>query len=649
MVYFDITMSSSLSQLTQLHELLKKEYEYEKETFQLESINMPLRQKIRRGMCWAPVTIQKFYYNSLNQYVVEVSRNEDTDIEHHFEFGRPIQFFTKESQSSSQSDTSKSPLKFIGVQGTVSFASEQRMVIAINNPSVVAKLEAPDFLGIQLGFNEQDYQAMFSALEEMQETKNKHLIHLRELVYGNVTPTANAAHPIQMPWVNSSQEEAINNILKAQDIAIVHGPPGTGKTTTLVEAIYEVLHRESQVLVCAQSNMAVDWIAEKLIDRGVPLLRIGNPSRITEKMQQHTYEYQFQNHPNYSDLWAIRKNIREIQQRRKTDYSAREKARKQLHRLREKADELQMHIHSSLFSQARVVACTLSGSNHKLMFRQHFSSLFIDEAAQATAPMTWVAMRKAQRVILAGDHCQLPPVIKSSEAAKGGLSRSLMEHIVEKHPSCVKLLTLQYRMNEDIMKFSSDWFYNGQLKAASAVQHRSILDLDKPIEWIDTSHLDKRETKNAQEDSDYQEQFIGSSFGRINKGEAYLLLDYLKEYIQRIGKQRIIDEHIDFGIISPYMNQVQLLQQLIRNDKSLKPLRKRITVHTVDGFQGQERDVIFISLVRANTKGDIGFLRDLRRMNVAMTRARMKLVMIGNATTLSKHRFYRKLIEESEK
>ncbi|HXK75891.1 MAG TPA: AAA domain-containing protein [Bacteroidaceae bacterium] len=639
-------MCNSKFHLSQLYNLLKKEYEYEKEMFHLDSIEMPIRQKIRRGICWAPITISKFYYNSLNQYVVEIHRTEDTDIEHHFEFGQPVLFFTKsdDKKSNDLTPNKKNVLKFIGVEGTVNYASSQRMVIAVNNPSVITKLEKPSFLGIQLGFNEQDYKAMFAALEEVQTTKNKHLILLREIIHGQVTPSFNYAINVSIPWINNSQQKAINTILRAQDIAIVHGPPGTGKTTTLVEAIYEVLHRESQVLVCAQSNMAIDWIAEKLIDRGVPILRIGNPSRITKKIQQYTYESQFQNHNKYSDLWSLRKEIRQIQQRRKTDYTSREKDRNQIRKLREKADEIQMEIHTALFSQARVVASTLSGSNHKLMFNQHFSTLFIDEAAQATTPMTWVAMRKARKVILAGDHCQLPPVIKSSDAIKGGLSKSLMEVIANKHPHCVELLTLQYRMNEEIMQFSSDWFYNGLLKAAASVQHRNILDLDKPIEWIDTSYLNPTET--IKEDSNFQEEFIGNCFGRINRGEAYLLLEYLQRYINRIGRQRILDENIDFGIISPYMNQVQLMQQLIQKNDALIPLKNRITIHTVDGFQGQERDVIFISLVRANSNGDIGFLKDLRRMNVAMTRARMKLVIIGNVKTLSKHRFYKELIEK---
>ncbi len=637
-------MCNSILQLSQLYNLLKKEYEYEKETFYIDSISMPLRQKIRRGICWAPVTICKFYYNSLNQYVVEIHRTEDTDIEHHFEFGQPIQFFTKSEQKepNCQSQTQKSSLKLIGVEGIVNYASSQRMVIAINNPNVITKLEKPSFLGVQLGFNEQDYKTMFAALEDIQTTKDKHLINLREIIYGKEKPAFCSAINTPMPWINDSQQKAINTILKAQDIAIVHGPPGTGKTTTLVEAIYEVLRRESQVLVCAQSNMAIDWIAQKLVDRGVPVLRIGNPSRITQEIQQYTYEYQFQNHNKYSDLWSLRKEIRHIQQKRKTDYTSREKARNQIRLLREKADEIQMEIHTALFSQARVVASTLSGSNHKLMFNQHFSTLFVDEAGQATAPMTWVAMRKARRVILAGDHCQLPPVIKNTDAIKGGLAESLMESAANKHPSCVELLTLQYRMNQEIMQFSSDWFYNGQLKAAASVENRNILDLDKPIEWIDTAQL----TETAKEDENFQEEFIGSSFGRINRGEAYLLLDYLQRYIHRIGKQRIVDENIDFGIISPYMNQVQLMQQLIKKNDQLFPLKNRITIHTVDGFQGQERDVIFISLVRANSNGNIGFLKDLRRMNVAITRARMKLVIIGNTKTLSKHIFYRKLIEK---
>ena len=273
-----------------------------------------------------------------------------------------------------------------------------------------------------------------------------------------------------------------------------------------------------------------------------------------------------------------------------------------------------------------------------------FATLFIDEAAQALEPACWIAIRRASRVIFAGDHCQLPPTVKSFEAARGGLSVTLMERIVAQKPEVVTMLKMQYRMNEQIMKFSSNWFYGGMVESAPLVKHRGILDYDTPIVWIDTSEIGDGDDGKPL----YAEQFVGESFGRINKAEAMLTLATLETYFNKIGKQRVLEESMDVGVISPYRAQVQYLRRMIKKKDFFKPFRHLISVNTVDGFQGQERDIILISLVRANAEGQIGFLRDLRRMNVAMTRARMKLVILGDAGTLTRHPFYKKLHEYVE-
>jgi len=354
--------------------------------------------------------------------------------------------------------------------------------------------------------------------------------------------------------------------------------------------------------------------------------------RVNDKMLSFTYERRFESHPDYPKLWKIRKTIREMGSRmRTTNYTGRKLLHKEMNRLRESAMELEFRINAYLFDNARVIASTLVSSNHRILNGHHFPTIFIDEAAQALEAACWIAIRKADRVILAGDHCQLPPIIKCVEAAREGLNQTLMEKVIKQKPAVVSTLKIQYRMHETIMRFSSEWFYHGELEAAPEVRHRGILDFDTPMTWIDTSEMDFREES-------------AGDFGRINKQEADLLLKQLEAYILKIGLQRILDERIDFGLISPYKAQVQYLRSLIKHNNAFQPLRSLITVNTVDGFQGQERDVIFISLVRANEKGEIGFLNDLRRMNVAITRARMKLVILGNADTLSRHAFYKKLI-----
>ena len=553
--------------------------------------------------------------------MIEVERREDKDIEHQFEYGRPVCFFTQDVSGK---------LNYLNFVATVNYVDEDRMVVILPSVDALLALQSKEVVGVQLYFDETSYRLMFEALKQVIGAKNNRLAELRDIFHGTQPASTFSFHPLRFPWLNATQEEAVNKVLHAKDVAIVHGPPGTGKTTTLVEAVYETLHRENQVLVCAQSNMAVDWISEKLVDRGVSVLRIGNPSRVNDKMLSFTYERRFESHPDYPQLWSIRKAIRELYARSRKG-AEREAVRQKINSLKDRATELEIRINESLFSEARVIACTLVGSANRLLTGQKFGTLFIDEAAQALEAACWIPIRKADRVILAGDHCQLPPTVKAPEALRAGLGHTLMQTIVKNKPDTVSLLKLQYRMNDEIMRFSSEWFYGGMLQSAPEVKYRSILDFDTPIEWINTEGLD------------CNEEFIGENYGRINKSEAELSIEQLKGYITKIGRERFLDERIDVGMISPYKAQVQYLRRLVRNDAFFKPYRQAITINTVDGFQGQERDVILISLVRANEEGQIGFLNDLRRMNVAITRARMKLIILGDASTLTRHAFYKKL------
>lgn len=678
---------SPIQALLQQRTLLQLEYYTEKEAFRKLTEQMGMQRKVKRGDAWFPLQVGKSFYNSLNQTAIEVFRTSDQDIEHNFEFGRPVMFFmvkkmgknenqgnTALQQPENASDANQKvqssnlkvqSIKYFSFTGTVSYVDGDRMVITVPDSAPLLELQqSTDPIGVQLSFDETSYKLMFEALDRVMKAKNNRLAYLRDLFYSHQKAGRFSFEPMKFPWLNPTQERAVNEVLWAKDVAIVHGPPGTGKTTTLVEAINETLMRESQVLVCAQSNMAVDWISEKLVDRGINVLRIGNPTRVNDKMLGFTYERRFESHPDYPQLWAIRKAIRELRKNRK---KGSENYHQKMDRLKSRAAEIELRINAELFGEARVIACTLVGSAHHLLEGMKFGTLFIDEAAQALEAACWIPMKRASRVILAGDHCQLPPTVKSIAALRAGLGKTLMERIAENKPEVVTLLKIQYRMNDEIMRFSSDWFYGGKVESAPQIKYRSVLDYDHPITWIDTSNEENQitiEGEDAPEDSasassaasaanqnsdlNFKEQFVGESFGRINKAEAELTLLTLAEYFTKISKRRVLEERIDVGIISPYRAQVQYLKKLIKKYEFFKPYRRLISVNTVDGFQGQERDVILISLVRSNDEGQIGFLKDLRRMNVAMTRARMKLIILGNKDTMTKHPFYKKLWEYVE-
>lgn len=675
---------SPIQALLQQRTLLQLEYYTEKEAFRKLTEQMGMQRKVKRGDAWFPLQVGKSFYNSLNQTAIEVFRTSDQDIEHNFEFGRPVMFFMvkKMGKNENQGNTAlQQPenasdanhkvqnsnlkvqsIKYFSFTGTVSYVDGDRMVITVPDSAPLLELQqSTDPIGVQLSFDETSYKLMFEALDRVMKAKNNRLAYLRDLFYSHQKAGRFSFEPMKFPWLNPTQERAVNEVLWAKDVAIVHGPPGTGKTTTLVEAINETLMRESQVLVCAQSNMAVDWISEKLVDRGINVLRIGNPTRVNDKMLGFTYERRFESHPDYPQLWAIRKAIRELRKNRK---KGSENYHQKMDRLKSRATEIELRINAELFGEARVIACTLVGSAHHLLEGMKFGTLFIDEAAQALEAACWIPMKRASRVILAGDHCQLPPTVKSIAALRAGLGKTLMERIAENKPEVVTLLKIQYRMNDEIMRFSSDWFYGGKVESAPQIKYRSVLDYDHPITWIDTSNEENQitiEGEDAPEDSasassaanqnsdlNFKEQFVGESFGRINKAEAELTLLTLAEYFTKISKRRVLEERIDVGIISPYRAQVQYLKKLIKKYEFFKPYRRLISVNTVDGFQGQERDVILISLVRSNDEGQIGFLKDLRRMNVAMTRARMKLIILGNKDTMTKHPFYKKLWEYVE-
>ena len=642
-----------IQDLIRQKDLLLKEYEFEKEQFERQTQNMGVQKKVRRGMCWYPLSVGRSYYNSLDQLVVEVRRTTDLDVEHQFEPGKPVCFFQVDASGM---------LTYMKFVAQVSFVEENSMVVSLPSAQALAQITDADRLGIQLYLDEYTYRLMFQALDTVIAAKDNRLAQLRDICHTSAPASQFSFEPVRFPWLNASQEKAADMVLRAKDVAVVHGPPGTGKTTTLVEAIYETLRREVQVLVCAQSNMAVDWISEKLSERGVNILRMGNPTRVTDRMLQDTYERRFERHPLYDQLWGIRRSIRQLYDSREGN---RDNRHQKIARLKERAAELEYTISESLFADARVIACTLTGSAHPLLQGRRFGTLFIDEAAQALEASCWIAIQKADRIVLAGDHRQLPPTIKSPAALSGGLDKTLMQTICENKPRCVSMLNVQYRMCDEIMQFPNREFYDGQLHSDPSVKYRGILDWDTAIEWIESEEENgkvKSENGNLKTENDESapkqnsfhlsdlsfpfndgESLASDGLSRINPAEAKQALQTLHDYIERIGRDRILHERLDIGIISPYKGQVQLLRRMLRRDAWWKPLRHLISVNTVDGFQGQERDIILISMVRNNEQGQVGFLSDLRRMNVAITRARMKLIIIGHSPTLCHHPFYKRL------
>lgn len=625
LISYFCTLMKSTDNIQKQLQLLRLELDFDRKSFE-ESFKSSILHSYNNSNCWFPIHVGTSYYNALNQFVVEIEYAGKYAISQDCEFepGKSVTFFYKE-------ETKNGTVKTLPGNCFIQRVQNRVLQLAVPDPSfpvLLNRLSEKSELGVQLGIDETTYQVMENALHKVIELDTDKWVHLREVLIGNEEPTFRELPKLDFPMLNRSQTTAVQKIVEARDVAVVHGPPGTGKTTTLVEAIIETTRREPQVLVCAPSNAAIDWISEQLLNRGVDVLRVGNPLRINKPLLECTYERRYAAHPDYPELWSIRKMIRDINQ---TQAYSKQK-HSQLQRLHRRADELETKIHEEILQSAEVIASTLIGSaNHVLDYR-HFGTVFIDEATQALEAACWAAILKADRVIFAGDHQQLPPTIKCVEAARAGLDQTLMQKVVHSKPDVVTLLDTQYRMNRQIMEFSSQWFYGGKLKAAPEVANRTLAPWDCPLVWIDTSNSQFSEKTNA-------------SQSRLNREEAKLLVNILKDYVRQMAIDSNLLTETTFGIISPYKAQISLLRHLVSKSHTLAPIRHHISVNTVDGFQGQERDIILISMVRDNEQGSIGFLKDLRRMNVAITRARLKLIVVGNCSTLGQTEFYQTLVE----
>lgn len=614
---------TSLAHLAHLQELVRLELQCEREAYNRTLSQNAISGRTTNEECIYPIELAGSNRNALDQLVLHLrfENANDEDLSKGFEPGRPVQFFTLDESGS----------KELNHQCFVEHLGANFLDVALPNKGALMSIESigrNKLLGLRCTIDETSFRVMLESLHTAARLDSEAWVHLRETLIGPLQPQFRELPPTPSTWLNEAQQKAVQKVLEAHEVAVVHGPPGTGKTTTLVEAIIETLQRETQVIVCAPSNAAVDWISEQLMRRSVHVLRVGNPLRMNDEMLECSYERRYAAHPDYSELWSIRKALREHKGKAKSSHEQ----QAHLHKLRTRQTELEIKIDNDLFEQARVVSCTLIGSAYHILEHRHFNTLFIDEAAQALEPACWAALLKCNRVVLCGDHKQLPPTIKSMQAARAGLDKTLMQRVAQEKPGCVSLLSTQYRMHRDIMGFSSRWFYHNQLKADPTVADRLISPLDTPLLWIDTSRLQNDEKQTR-------------SLSRLNSEEAKLLVHTLRDYIDMLSLEKIQNERVDFGIISPYKAQVKLIRRLLKMQRFYRALRSQISVNSVDGFQGQERDVILLSMVRDNEEGSIGFLHDLRRMNVAMTRARMKLIIVGDADTLSQHRFYKELVE----
>ncbi|HEX8516782.1 MAG TPA: IGHMBP2 family helicase [Bacteroidia bacterium] len=617
-----------------LQQLLKIERDEDLAQYRSFFLRNNINYRKENGVTWYPIIISNVEIG-LGEYIhIDVERTTNHNEPHRFSGGKIASLFSNNHQDAKP------------INGTVKVLNQNKLRLSLSVD------ELPDWcddgkLGINLLFDETSYKEMDIALEKVMNASNNRLAHLRDVVIGTRQPEFEKTDDsLHITGLNQSQNLAVRKILSAKDIAIIHGPPGTGKTTTLVQAIRQTLKSEKQVLVCSSSNTAVDLLTEKLHREGINVLRLGNPARISEEVLSNTLDAKIAAHDSYKDLKAYRKTAEEyfrMTGKYKRTFGREDREQRQLfyqeaRKILQEAKALEDFILSEQFDKAQVIACTPVVSSGRMMRDKHFSTVFIDEAAQALEPMCWIPITRSSRVVFAGDHFQLPPTVKSKKAEDMGLKETLFEHCMKMENISVMLNT-QYRMNEKIMNFSNAEFYGGDLKADASVKD-TVLSFDDsehllntPFDLVDTAGCGFTEIINPE------------SLSIANPEEAGLLTDHLKRLLQQFETSNKSGRKISIGIISPYKEQVQHLTLRITEDEFLKNYLSQIAVKTVDGFQGQERDVIYISLVRSNDNMEIGFLSDTRRMNVALTRAKKKLVVIGDSATFGSHPFYRDFLD----
>lgn len=609
-------------------DLLKIEREEDRQSYLQLTQSSSLTTRRENGLTWYPIAIRDTELGRGDYLTVELERTTHQDLPHQFRSGVSALLFSNHNP------------KQDNIEGTISFVGGNRMKIALRTDDL-PEWSRDGKLGVDLLFDDNSYDEMQNALKQAEALYEKNAEGRIIRILTSETPATyrNDLSPVSIPSLNASQQAAVNKILVANEVAVVHGPPGTGKTTTLVQAIKAIIQQErQQVLVVAPSNTAVDLLSEKLSDQGLNVLRVGNPARVSERLLSLTLDSKMAEHSNMKDIRRLKKQaseFRDMAHKYKRNFGKAERDQRkalfdEARNIMKQVENTEQYIIDDLLNKAQVITATLVGANNYLVRQLKYKTVVIDEAGQALEPACWIPILKAQKVVLAGDHFQLPPTIKSIEAAQKGLSTTLLEKCVALHPEAVTLLEEQYRMHEMIMGYSSAVFYENRLKAHASVAQHLLFANDTPISFVDTAGCG------------FDEKAEGTSI--TNPEEASFLFKHLRQLVTELSAHYQPDNFPSIAIISPYRQQVQILQELLPHSMALQLYRHKIAVNTIDSFQGQERDIVYISMARSNTEGKIGFLSDIRRMNVAMTRARKKLIIIGDSGTLSQLPFYEDFI-----
>ncbi|MEM8525831.1 MAG: AAA domain-containing protein [Bacteroidota bacterium] len=616
-------MKEPSDELERLAELLALEKKADYEQFKEMMKALSLEERVAKGYCWYQVNIVRKGYTVGDRAYLIVERISNKELNHHFRSGNIVTFFTKRSR-----------IHYPERMGTIDYVHKHKMRIILNTKDLPNWVQFDNF-GVEMAFDARTYEEMEKALKKVTKASSNRLAELRDILLGYRKAQALPPPPdLALPQLNASQVAAVQQIIATKDISIVHGPPGTGKTTTLVHAIKELCKTESTILVTAPSNAAVDLLTERIAALELNVLRIGNISRVDESILQHTLEVRISNHIENRNIKKIRLEAVELRRkawriRRRYGRKERTERKQYLEEAKELsswAKHLEDQLLDRIISSAQVITCTLVGSAHPFLAQHKFRTIVIDEAAQALETATWIPISRASKVILAGDPFQLPPTIKSIEAKKRGFDVTLIEKAIQRTNN-ISFLDVQYRMNEKIMQFSNQNFYKGTLKADDTVKHHTLKGDDLPLEFIDTAGCGFDEKMNEEYKS------------RYNPDEFQILCEHLYQLAEKLPE----NPDISIGIISPYRQQVIHMEDTIAEDSLLQEIP--LTVNTIDGFQGQEKDVIYISLVRSNNKSEIGFLNDYRRMNVAMTRARKKLIIVGDSATIGGDEFYKRFLD----